>query len=669
MIPSKPPPLIELRELSRHYVMGKPSTTSAVVVQALQGVNLCIEAGEYVAIMGQSGSGKSTMMNILGCLDRPSEGQFLIDGKDASGFKPDELAALRRERFGFIFQRYHLLADMDALANAALPAVYSGRSSRQRLQRAAELLVGLGLGERMHHKPNELSGGQQQRVSIARALMNGGQIILADEPTGALDSASGADMLRHLDALHDQGHTIIVVTHDAKVAAHAKRVIELYDGKVVSDNGTPTGHYPPVLPNSLINNEGSWWAHRLVQLREALSSALAALRANRLRSALSMLGICIGIMAVVSTTALGDAARKGIENSLGASVASKMWVWASPNKLPRGAKTQSFRPYELDAMRAILGVVDVQPTQQLQGSLRHGTEQTNGETQSATPYSLVADQQMLELGRYFIPADMDNRAQLAIINYRLWNDLFKRNISALGATVLIDMGVGTSKSVGGALPVQVIGVLKEKRDGERMNGAGLYVPQTTFASKIDSDPNTTSFKIVVAAGQDPLGIEKQVHHRLKSLHGVEDFGIWNGDKLFRSFQDTMAIIAFVFTGVGAIALLVGGVGVMNIMLVSVSERTCEIGIRMAVGARQSDVRMQFLIESVMLCCLGGLAGLALSWLAAQGANAMQTYVTIEISGKAVALAFGVSSSIGLLFGTLPAQRAALLSPVEALSRE
>jgi macrolide transport system ATP-binding/permease protein len=669
MISSKPSPLIELRELSRHYVMGKPSEASAVVVKALQGVNLRIEAGEYVAIMGQSGSGKSTMMNILGCLDRPSEGQFLIDGKDASGFKPDELAALRRERFGFIFQRYHLLADMDAQANAALPAVYSGRSSRQRLQRAAELLVGLGLGERLHHKPNELSGGQQQRVSIARALMNGGQIILADEPTGALDSASGADMLRHLDALHDQGHTIIVVTHDAKVAAHAKRVIELSDGKVVRDNGTPTGHHPPVLPNGLINRQGAWWAHWLVQLREALSSALAALKANRLRSALSMLGICIGIMAVVITTALGDAARKGIENSLGSSVTSKIWVWTSSNELPRGAKTQSFRPYELDAMRAIQGVMDVQPEQQLQGSLRQGTEQTNGETQSATPYSLVADQQMLELGRYFIPADMDNRAQVAIINYRLWNDLFKRSVRALGATVLIDMGNGTSKSVGGALPVRVIGVLKEKRSGEQMNGAGLYVPQTTFASKIDSDPNTSSFKILVAAGQDPLDIEKQVRHRLKSLHGVEDFQILNGDKFFRSIQDTMVIISFVFTGVSAIALLVGGVGVMNIMLVSVSERTCEIGIRMAVGARQSDMRMQFLIESVMLCCMGGLAGLVLSWLAAQGANAMQADVTIEISGKAVALAFGVSSFIGLLFGTLPAQRAALLSPVEALSRE
>jgi macrolide transport system ATP-binding/permease protein len=680
MSSSSHPPLIELRAISRRYVMGKaapkPGEAAAVVVPALEGVSLRIEAGEYVAIIGQSGSGKSTLMNILGCLDRPSDGQFLIDGKDASGFEPDELAALRRERFGFIFQRYHLLSGMDAQANAALPAVYAGQPSRQRLARAAQLLAGLGLGERMHHKPNELSGGQQQRVSIARALMNGGQIILADEPTGALDSASGADMLRQLDALHAQGHTIIVVTHDAKVAAHAKRVIELSDGRVVRDSGTPAGHQPPERAKTLQTGEGSWWAHWRGQLREALSSAAAALMANRLRTALSMLGICIGIMAVVSTTALGDAARKGIEGSLGNEVASKMWVWSDPGRLPPGAQAQSFRPYELEAMRAIPGVADVQAERQLQGSMRWGTLQVNGQTQTATPTSLAAEKQALELGRFFSEVDMDARAQVAIINHRLWKDLFKSSPSALGATVLIDtmaapVAMGGAVPVGGAIPVRVIGLLKDKRNGDGMEGrmAGLYVPQSTFVAKIDASPNTQSFRVLVAAGRDPADIEKQVRHRLKALHGVEDFGIWNGDSFFRSFQDTMAIIAFVFTGVGAIALFVGGVGVMNIMLVSVSERTREIGIRMAVGARQSDVRMQFLIESVVLCCLGGLAGLVLCWLGAQGANAGQSKITLDISGKAVLLAFGVSSAIGLIFGTLPARRAAALSPVEALSRE
>ena len=255
------PPLIELRDVSRRYVMGHPDDENAVVVPALQGVSLAIEAGEYVAVIGQSGSGKSTLMNILGCLDRPSEGAFLIDGQDASDFEPDELAALRRERFGFIFQRYHLLPGMDARANAALPAVYAGRSRDERIDRAEELLARLGLEERMHHRPNELSGGQQQRVSIARALMNGGQIILADEPTGALDSNSGAEMLRQLDALHANGHTVIVVTHDHKVAAHAKRVIELADGQVLRDTGTPAGHVRPASVDSMTQRDASWWGH------------------------------------------------------------------------------------------------------------------------------------------------------------------------------------------------------------------------------------------------------------------------------------------------------------------------------------------------------------------------------------------------------------------------
>ncbi|TXH40868.1 MAG: ATP-binding cassette domain-containing protein, partial [Burkholderiaceae bacterium] len=641
-------------------------------------VSLDIAEGEFVAIMGASGSGKSTLMNILGCLDRPSEGAFLIDGQDASDFQPDELAALRRERFGFIFQRYHLLPGMDARANAALPAVYAGRSRDERIDRAEELLARLGLEERMHHRPNELSGGQQQRVSIARALMNGGQIILADEPTGALDSNSGAEMLRQLDALHANGHTVIVVTHDHKVAAHAKRVIELADGQVLRDTGTPAGHVRPASVDSMTQRDASWWGHWRSQLREALSSASTALLASRLRTSLSMLGICIGITAVVSTSALGDAARKGIEGNLGQSVASKMWVWGSNHKLQPGAQPQPFRPYELDAMRAIPGVADVQPEQQLPGSLRWGSEQVTGTTFTANTKSLQANQHQLAQGRFLTQADLDGREPVAVINHRLWVDLFKRSPNVLGSTLLIDTmptmapaQMGAPAPVGGAVPVRVVGVLKEKKGGDGMEGraAGLYVPESTYVAKLDANPNAMSFKVVVEHGQDPAEVEKQIRHRLKALHGAEDFGIWNGDSFFREFQATMAIITAVFTGVGAIALLVGGVGVMNIMLVSVSERTREIGIRMAVGARQSDVRMQFLIEAVVLCCMGGLAGLALCWLAAQGANAVQDKIVLDISGKSVLLAFSVSSAIGLIFGTLPAKRAASLSPVEALARE
>ena len=675
------PALIELRGVARRYVMGKADDPQAVIVPALQGVSLRIEAGEYVAIIGQSGSGKSTLMNILGCLDNPSEGQFLIDGQDASELDADELAALRRERFGFIFQRYHLLPGMDAQANASLPAVYAGIATGKRMGRAARLLADLGLGERMHHKPNELSGGQQQRVSIARALMNGGQIILADEPTGALNSASGQEMLRQLDALHAAGHTIILVTHDAKVAAHARRVIELSDGRVLRDSGTPAGHAVPAAALSMAAGPGSFWAHWRGQLREAVSSALGALYANRLRSSLSMLGICIGITAVVCTAALGDAARQGIEGNLGAAVASKLWVWSDPSKLPPGALPRDFRPYELDAIRAIEGVQDVQGERRMMGGLRQGTQQVNGQTVAATTDTLKSNQLTLALGRDFTSADLQARAQVVVISHRLWQDLFKGRASAMGATMLIDTlpaplegalpGAAAQPQVGAALPVQVIGILKEKRDGDGDDGrsATLYLPVSTYLSKIDAKPAVSSFRVLVAKGFDPSSIEAQVRHRLKALHGQQDFGLWNGDAMFRQVQQVMGIIAGIFTGVGAIALLVGGVGVMNIMLVSVSERTREIGIRMAVGARQSDVRMQFLIEAVMLCCLGGLAGLGLSWLAAQGANAVQDKVTLDVSGKAVALAFAVSGGIGLLFGTLPARRAAALSPVDALARE
>ena len=299
-------------------------------------------------------------------------------------------------------------------------------------------------------------------------------------------------------------------------------------------------------------------------------------------------------------------------------------------------------------------------------------------TFTANTKSLQANQHQLAQGRFLTQADLDGREPVAVINHRLWVDLFKRSPNVLGSTLLIDTmptmapaQMGAPAPVGGAVPVRVVGVLKEKKGGDGMEGraAGLYVPESTYVAKLDANPNAMSFKVVVEHGQDPAEVEKQIRHRLKALHGAEDFGIWNGDSFFREFQATMAIITAVFTGVGAIALLVGGVGVMNIMLVSVSERTREIGIRMAVGARQSDVRMQFLIEAVVLCCMGGLAGLALCWLAAQGANAVQDKIVLDISGKSVLLAFSVSSAIGLIFGTLPAKRAASLSPVEALARE
>jgi macrolide transport system ATP-binding/permease protein len=668
--------LIELHGVSRRYALGE------IEVRALDGITLAIEAGEFVAIMGQSGSGKSTLMNVLGCLDNPTEGRFLIDGQDAGQLGPDELAALRRERFGFIFQRYHLLPHLDARSNAALPAVYAGVGAGPRAARAQALLERLGLGERLHHKPNELSGGQQQRVSIARALMNGGQIILADEPTGALDSASGAEMLRLLKELNAAGHTIILVTHDPTVAAHAQRIIELRDGHVVKDDGTPAGHQAPgQRPAPATPAEpapsptpGGWLRRLQVQWREALATAWLSLQGNRLRTFLSMLGISIGIASVVSIVALTSAARTTFEGEFQGVMSGKIWVWVGNNRLPPGAQPPAFRLSELDALRSLPGVASVQGERQLNAQLRQGARDSRLQVRGADSDTLFERKLKVDNGRFFSPYELSVGAQVVVLDEQSRQALFKASESPIGKTVLISSsgleGSGDSAMPPAPLPFTVIGTVKaDSQLGFDFGNGRAYVPERTFIQRLDARPSVDAFSVQMDFTQPPDEVLRHIKHRLVALRGAENFSSWSGDSEFRKMQNFSAGFAALFAGVGAIALLVGGVGVMNIMLVSVSERTREIGIRMAVGARQGDVRLQFLIEAVVLCCLGGLVGVAFSWLGAQALNAAQDKLFVSVSWAALGVAFAVSSAVGLVFGTVPARRAAALSPVDALARE
>lgn len=277
-------PLLEIKGVSRAFQSGDQALT------VLNNIDLTINRGEMVAIIGASGSGKSTLMNILGCLDKPSQGQYLIDGQDVSNMDADQLAQLRRENFGFIFQRYHLLSDLTALENAEIPALYANTTKEQRREKAEQLLTRLGLEERLAHKPNQLSGGQQQRVSIARALVNGGDVILADEPTGALDSHSGKEMMQLIQELHADGHTIILVTHDPKVAAFADRVIEIKDGQIIQDqqnHDKPKSNVVAKENNAIQDHNKQLSIFRYL---EAFKMALLAMSNNRLRTFLTMLG-------------------------------------------------------------------------------------------------------------------------------------------------------------------------------------------------------------------------------------------------------------------------------------------------------------------------------------------------------------------------------------------
>ena len=697
-------PLIELRGVSRDYVVGTQR------VRALVDVDLTIQRGEFVAIVGASGSGKSTLMNLLGCLDRPSAGRYLLDGADTADLNADGLARVRRETFGFIFQRYNLLPHQDASDNVALPAVYAGVSAHERARRAGTLLARLGLGDRLRHKPTELSGGQQQRVSIARALMNGGNVLLADEPTGALDSQSGAALLQTLQALHRQGHTVIVVTHDARgLAASAQRVVELSDGRIVADRrreavSTLPGAaaVPMSVPTSNHHGLPAWddaasvvramhlrpaWRQATGRAREALRAAVQALIGHRLRSVLSLIGVCIGITAVVVVVALSGAVQRSIDNEVGALFGSSIKVWTGNPRLPPGSQAQPFSASDLDAVRGLDGVKTVQIQMQGEMAARQGAKDARVKVHGAQASTLQVNRLRIEQGRAFMPVEIANAAQVVLIDHKVRDALFRPAESVIGRTIFLAAQAsasdppahagtpgpagGTTASAPALLPFTVVGLFAPASGSNfgREPIGELLIPQAAFAAKLDTRFDIRDFTVLITHPDQAENVRRRIAERLKSLHGAEDFETWNAASDIDALREVMAVLALVLGLVAAIALLVGGIGIMNMMLVSVTERTREIGIRMAIGARQSDIRSQFLVESVLLCGAGGAISLVLCAAAALAANAAQSRLHLEVDLAALVAAFTVSAVVGILFGTWPAKRAAALSPVDALARE
>ena len=689
-------PLIALRGVSREYCVGTQR------VRALVDVDLTIERGEFVAIVGASGSGKSTLMNLLGCLDRPSAGRYLLDGRDTAGLDADELAEIRRETFGFIFQRYNLLPHQDALENVALPAVYAGVPADERAKRAETLLARLGLGDRLRHKPTELSGGQQQRVSIARALMNGGQVLLADEPTGALDSQSGAEMLGILQALNRQGHTVIVVTHDARgLAASAQRIVEISDGRIVADRRNEAVSN---LPDAAAEAEPlfAWddaasaarvtrllpaWQQAAGRAREALRSAVQAIFGHRLRSVLSLIGVCIGITAVVVVVTLSGAVQRSIDDEVGALFDSSIKVWTGNPRLPPGSQPQPFSASDLDAVRGLDGVRTVQLQMKGEMAARQGAKDARVKVHGAQASTLQVNRLSIAQGRTFLPVDLASGAQVVVIDHKVREALFRPGEQAIGRTIFLSaqtaasdppteagmpvLASGQMASAPALLPFTVIGLF-EPASGSNFGREAigeLLIPHAAFAAKLDTRFETREFTVAITHPDQADNIRRRITERLKSLHGAEDFETWNAASDVNALREVMAVLALVLGMVAAIALLVGGIGIMNIMLVSVTERTREIGIRMAIGARQSDIRHQFLVESVLLCGAGGVISLVLCAGAALIANATQSRLRLEVDLTALLAAFTVSAMVGILSGTWPAKRAAALSPVEALSRE
>ena len=705
--------------------------------QILRGINLHIKKGEFVAIIGQSGSGKTTLLNIIGTLDEPSSGSYVFANYEVTKLNSDEKSRLRREKIGFIFQRYNLLSLMSAKENVALPAVYAGVSSQKRDERAKELLTNLELADKFNSKPNELSGGQQQRVSIARALMNGGDLILADEPTGALDSKSGVMVLDILQRLNSQGHTIVLVTHDPTIAAKAGRIIEIKDGEIIKDslnlspchsehseesisnkenlkssvdfslsakaqndkNGENLAQSLNLKENSQIssaNSKNSMDCHALPdgllamtsdtnsaqkvqipltampqeiktyhllknQIIECLKIAYSSILAHKLRSLLTMLGIIIGIASVVSVVALGLGSQKQILESISRLGTNTIEVRGGRGFGDIRSGKVKLALSDLYALKSLPQLESVEAQDGTSSIATYGNISLSAKMEGGGVSIFSIKGLNLGTGRFFNESEVSNADNVAVIDdngrKRLFDGFLPEQI--IGKTIICNKQ-----------PFKIIGILeKDSRRPDTDITVRIYTPYTTLRNKITGSRVVEQIIAKVRDDASPALAEEAMVRTLEIKRGKKDFFTINSDSIRQSIEENMATMTLLITCIAVIALVVGGIGVMNIMIVSVSERTREIGIRMAIGARKEDILFQFLIEAVMICMMGAVLGVGLCALIVFAFNSVSTDFLMIVSSGSVVLGLASSVLIGLIFGFFPAKNAANLNPINALSKE
>ncbi len=648
--------MIELRDIKKIYRMGDTE------VHALAGVSLTIEDGDFVAIMGPSGSGKSTLMHVLGLLDVPTTGQYLIDGKEISQIGEDDLAVLRRNTIGFIFQQFNLLARMTAVENVSLPQLYSRQ--KMDLKWGGELLERVGLGTRLDHRPNQLSGGQQQRVAIARSLVNKPLMVLADEPTGNLDSVSEVEILRILKELNDDGITIVVVTHEEEVGQQAKRLVRMRDGKVQSDERRA----PKSVPTSRSLADEAVRKNPYREVLEYFYQGFRTLLANKVRTALSMLGILIGVAAVVAMLAIGRGAQKDIEASL-SSLGSNLLVLRSGAIRRGGVAQESGSTTRLtleDAEKIeeqVANIKGLAPAVQGRAQVAFGNKNwstqvigTTGAYEKIRAYTPV-------VGRFFSDEDNQRRNRVVLV----------------GATIVREI-FGGQDPVGEMMKInkvsfQVVGVLPEKGSGGfRDQDDTVVIPLLTAMYRVLGKTYVDSIDIEIETPEAMEQAQEEILELINARHRVppsqqqQAFEVRNMADIQAALTDTSKTLALLLAAIAAISLVVGGIGIMNIMLVSVTERTKEIGLRKAIGARKRDILLQFLAESVVVSVIGGIAGILLGWGVTVAVSLIAGWAT-SISAGSVFLAFFFSATIGVVFGIYPAKKASELHPIQALRYE
>lgn len=642
--------IIELKSVSRKYLVAEKE------IKVLRNIDLKILSGQYVAVTGPSGSGKSTLLNIIGCLDKPSSGDCYINGQNLSLLFSSRISELRREHIGFIFQRYNLITNLTAIENVELPLIYSGIRCEERSTRASELLDKVGLKGREHHKPSELSGGQQQRVSIARALVNGAEIILADEPTGALDSEAGNRVLELLKKLNESGHTVIVVTHDLSVANHAQRVIHLNDGVIESDKITKENQLVTLYP--VVLTKQSYWKSFADKLYDSIKMALMSTISHRLRTALTMIGIVFGLAAVVTVVALGDGAKERtlekIQN-LGVNLVS---IYPGKDYLDSNSKSiETLTLQDAAALTKQSFIDSVSP--EINGSKQVRFKDKGAEAS----INGVGHEHFRVNGIVFLEgknfSNDRNAMQEVIIDEKGRDLLFGEHGTALGKIIFI-----------GSVPAEIIAIVKSNDRDFDSDHFNVWMPYSAVMYRIVGKTTLDSISVRLNDKVDSSAAVNAITELLLNLQRSKDFHIFDFGEVRSSVEFTSKVFNFLIVIVAFVSLLVGSIGVMNIMLISVAERTHEIGIRIAIGARQRDIMWQFMIEAMMICVIGGFIGVFLSYFIVEILNFTASEILhSSFSWPIAILAFFFSNLIGLIFGFLPSRKAAQMNPVAAFSRE
>jgi macrolide transport system ATP-binding/permease protein len=684
-------PVIEVRGLEKTYRMGD------LDVRALRGVDLTVERGEFLAIMGASGSGKSTLMNALGCLDRATSGAYFLEGIDVTRLDEPALALIRSRRIGFVFQSFNLLKRTSARDNVALPLLYAG-DAVDGDARADAALRALGLAGREDNHPSQLSGGEQQRVAIARALINNPAILLADEPTGNLDSANKREIMDTLRALNrNEGITIVLVTHEPEMAAYADRVISMRDGRIVEDSRASGARAvppsPPSIPPEPPHDRRGDWQRALSLLRMAFGVARRAIARNKLRSALTMLGMFVGVAALIAMVAVGQGADRAVRAQIeslgtnllivqpGASVAGGVrGGWGSATTLTVA---------DAHAIAKEPAVADVAFSLQQFAQVQYGNRNWNTGVSGISSRYLAIRKWPIDAGRALRDEDMERGARVCLIGQTVYRNLFGASENPVGAEILIK-----------GVALEVVGLLSARGQsgGGRDQDDTVLIPFSTAESKVLGVAAPAQVQApanpLYAPPPNPFGVRPkltgyvnqifvqarsteavpealaQIRARLSLRHRIgegqlPDFDVRNLSDVVQAREGSSRILASLLATIASISLLVGGIGIMNILLVSVTERTREIGIRIAIGARRVHVLMQFLVEAVLLSGIGGLAGVV-AGIAISAAISWAAGWPTMLSWPAIVGAFAFSAVVGVFFGYYPARRAASLDPIEAL---